>query len=159
MDSSPFSSVDKFLAAAKAAKEPDRRRVEEVLAEAVHDPHSFTVPPDMLPTIETLLEDYGDEALKSIGMFCIGRWSEIHQERLSQFCEMEDVEGALWTMNDMTKLSTALQILADVGSFGGSDDWKEMITKEVSKAVYESLEEEGTLDDFLQRNGFNEDRP
>lgn len=152
MDPSSFSSVNKFLEAAKAAKEPERQRIEEVLAPAVHDPHAFTVPPSMLPALDDLLENYGDEALKSIGMFCIGRWSEIHQERLQAFCDMEDMQGALWTMSDMSKLSTALQILADVGSFGGSDEWDEMITKEVSKALHETLEEDGTLNDFLARN-------
>lgn len=152
MDSSPFSSVNKFLEVAKAAKEPERRRVEEVLARAVHDPNTFTVPPELLTIIDKLLEDYGDEALKSIGMFCIGRWSEVHQDRLDQFCSTADLEGALWTMNDMSKLSTALQIMADVGSFGGSDEWNAMITKVVGKAVYETLEEEGELDEFLQRH-------
>lgn len=152
MDNSPFSSVNQFLEAAKAAKEPARQQVERIMADAVNDPGAFSVPPNMLPTINGLLETYGDESLKNIGMFCIARWLEVHQERLDEWCSMDDMQGALWTMNDISKLATALQIISDIGSFGGDDQWKEMIAKEVSKTMYETLEEQGKLDDFIRHN-------
>lgn len=148
----PFSSVDTFLKTVKAAKQPDRQRLEEVLAPTIQDPSTFCIPPDLLPAVDGLLKDYGDEALKNIAMYCLGRWHEIHQERLSENCAMGNTDSALWTMSDLTKLSMVLQTLTDIGSFGGSDQWKQMITKELGAALMESLEEEGDLEEFLERN-------
>jgi hypothetical protein len=137
----PFNSVNDFLAAAKAAKKEDRASIQEKLSMLLDDASTFAVPPDFLDIIEEFLEDYGDEALKAISMFCLGKWIQIHQDMLQQHIAHNSMESALWTMNDLSKLSFILQGIADLGSFGGDDGWRQMIKETVSQAVLEHCEE------------------
>lgn len=139
MDS--FNSVDDFLRAARAAKKEDETSIHEKLSVILDDAATFAVPPDFLEIIEEYLEDYGDEALKAISMFCLGKWIQVHQDMLQQHIAHDSMESALWTMNDLSKLSFLLQGIADLGSFGGDDQWKEMIKKTVGQAVMEHCEE------------------
>jgi hypothetical protein len=51
---------------------------------------------------------------------------------------------ALLTMNDLSKLSSVLQMLEQVGSFGGDDSWRKMLREVVGQSVLETLEERGS---------------
>jgi hypothetical protein len=139
-----FSSVDGFIHAARQAKQSERQRIEEVLAPAIEDPDAFSVPPAMAKTIHGLTEQYGDEALKNIAMYCLGLWHQEHQTAMSTHASNFDMENALWVMNDLSKLSLLLRNIADIGSFNGQEEYKEMLRKELGQAVIEMLEEEGT---------------
>lgn len=150
MDPSAFNSVDAFLKAARAAKKTDQEQIADKLAPLLDDAATVAVPPDLLSSIETLLERYGDEALRSIAIFCLGRWAQIHQEWLEQHLLCENTEAALFTMSDVGKLSQSIQNIAELGSFGGDDDWRAMLKRTVGQAVLENLEEYGMSPDDLE---------
>lgn len=150
MDPSIFNSVDEFLKAARAAKKTDKEQIAEKLGPLLDDEATVAVPPDLLFSIDGLLERHGDEALRSIAIFCLGRWAQIHQEWLQQHIEHDNIESALWTMNDTAKLSLLIQNLAELGSFGGDDSWKAMLKRTVGQAVLENLEERGMSPDDLE---------
>lgn len=138
-----FDSVDSFIEAARKAKHEDRSRIEDVLSSAIEDPHAFSVPPALSKQIGALVNDYQDEALKNIAMYCLGLWHQKHQEQLSINIENGDFDNALFVMNDMAQLSMLLRCIADIGTFGGAEDYQEMLRKEIGQAVIEMLEEEG----------------
>lgn len=138
-----FHSVDKFLEAARKAKDEDRSRIEDVLASTLDDPHAFSVPPSLAKEIGKLVEDYQDEALKNIAMYCLGMWHQEHQAALTANLEKGDGEAALFVMSDTAQLSMLMRCIADIGTFHGQEEYREMIHKELSQAVIEMLEEEG----------------
>jgi hypothetical protein len=57
-------------------------------------------------------------------------------------------------MSDISKLSTVLMILEQVGSFGGDDNWRKMLRTIVGQSVLETIEEKGISFDSI----FNPDR-
>jgi hypothetical protein len=150
MDPSAFNSVDAFLKAARAAKKTDKEQIADKLGPLLDDAATVAIPPELLSPIEDLVERYGDEALRSTAIFCLGRWAEVHQEWLEQHILMDNIESALWTMNDTAKLSLLIQNLAELGSFGGDDDWRAMLKRTVGQAVLENLEERGMSPDDLE---------
>ena len=147
----PFDSVDAFLKAAMSAKGRQEDRINEQLSPYLDDRSTVAVTPELLDVLEALMEKYGDEPYRATAMFCIGKWMRIHQEILEQHVENEDIQGALWVMNDISKLSLILNTLDDIGSFGGDDDWRKMIKNVVSKTVLQNLEEKGVdVDKWLK---------
>lgn len=144
-----FNSVNDFLKAARAAKAEDKSSIHDRLDAILDDASTFAVPPDMLEILEEYLKDYGDESLKAIAMFCLGKWIQLHQDMLQDHIAHGSMECALWTMNDLAKLSFILQGIADLGSFTGDDKWKEMIKATVGQAVMEHCEERQISPDDL----------
>ena len=138
-----FHSVDSFIEAARKAKHEDRSRIESALSSVIDDPHAFSVPPALAKQIGELVEDYQDEALKNIAMYCLGLWHQTHQAQLALNNENGDYENALFVMNDMAQLSMLLRCIADIGTFGGAEDYQEMLRRELGQAVIEMLDEEG----------------
>jgi hypothetical protein len=67
----------------------------------------------------------------------------MHEEVLQQHIQMETMDAALLTMNDITLLTTAIQTLERVGSFGGDEDWRKMLKSIVGQSLLERLEEDG----------------
>jgi hypothetical protein len=57
-------------------------------------------------------------------------------------------------MSDISKLSTVLMLLDQVGSFGGDDDWRKMLRAIVGQSVLETIEEKGISFDSI----FNPER-
>jgi hypothetical protein len=53
------------------------------------------------------------------------------------------MDAALMTMNDVTKLTMAVQTLESIGSFGGDEDWRKMLKNIVGQSLLEKLEEDG----------------
>jgi hypothetical protein len=146
----PFNSPSSLIRAAQAAKNGQREAIDQEISPLLDDPHTFAVPPDLLATIEGLEENYGDEALKQLSMFCLGRWCTIHTEILQEHCATGDIAAAAYTMGDIAIIKQSLQMVSNIGSFGGDDDWREMIKKEVGQAVLEACEDRGiTPKDFF----------
>lgn len=138
-----FESVEAFLRAARSAKHERESQVTERIAPFLEDKSSIGVNPEVLEMIDRLVDEYGDEAMRSIGMFCIGKWMRLHQEIMEKHIKKSDTKGMLFVMNDISKLSTVLHILESIPSFGGDEEWRNMLKKEVSRALVETLEEKG----------------
>jgi uncharacterized protein YjeT (DUF2065 family) len=138
-----FGSVDDFLRKVTSAKKVERDVIDEGLGDMLDNPAVFGIPPELAKTLEGMLEEYGDEALRQVGMFCLGKWMHIHNETIQAHIQTEGWQEALLTMNDVSKLSTALRIIEEVGSFGGGEQWTKMLKQLVGQAVMENCEERG----------------
>jgi hypothetical protein len=138
-----FSSVDDFLRKATNAKKDERDLIDQELHGMMVDPGIVGIPPSLAETLENLFETYGDEALRQVGMFCLGKWMSVHNKTLEAHIQMEDFQNSLLTMADVSKLSTALRIVEEVGSFGGTEQWTAMLKKLVGQAVMENCEDRG----------------
>jgi len=148
-----FNSVDDFLRKANNAKKGERDFIDEELHEMMIDPSIVGIPPSLAKTLEDLLEKYGDEALRQVGMFCLGKWMHIHNKTLQAHIQAEGWQESLLTMGDVSKLSTALRIVEEIGSFGGSEQWTKMLKKLVGQAVMENCEEQGIdIFSFFNKN-------
>lgn len=147
----PFKSVNDFLKAARSAKQDQKEAIDEGLSPLLDDPSTIGIPPSLLSSIETLMEKYGDEALRSTAMFCMGKWMGIHNEILQQHLETEDYQAALYVMADISKLSLLIRSMDEIGSFGGDDDWRKMIKSTVNQQVLEAMEERNlSIDDIIK---------
>jgi len=139
-----FSSVGDFLRKTATAKQNKRKVIDEGLEPFLGDPATIGVPPSLANALEELLEQFGDEAYRQAALFCTGKWHHIHTEVLEQHVENNGMAEALLTMSDISKLSTVLLLLEQVGSFGGDEQWRKMLRKIVGQSILEHLEEEGT---------------
>jgi hypothetical protein len=138
-----FSSVNDFLTKASSAKNQERQLIDDELDPYLSDPATVGITPDLSEAIDALKEKYGDEAFKQIGIFCLGKWLEVHEEVLHQHIQTERMDGALMTMNDISRLTLAIQTLEGIGSFGGDEDWRKMLKGIVGQSLLEKLEEDG----------------
>ena len=137
-----FQSVDDFLRKAMGAKSNDRQIIEEEVGMQLDDPDLVGIPEDMIDAIDDAVEKYGDEALRHIALFCLGKWMTIHEEVLEQHVELDSTEPAVLTASDLTTLSSAGKLLASVGSFGGDEEWRAMLKELTVQSVLEQCEEE-----------------
>jgi hypothetical protein len=138
-----FSSVNDFLKKATSAKSQERQLIDDELDPFLSDPATIGITPELSEDIEALKEKYGDEAFRQIGIFCLGKWLEIHENVLQQHIETETMDAALLTMNDISKLTLAIQTIESIGSFGGDEEWKRMLKDIVGQSLLERLEEDG----------------
>jgi hypothetical protein len=136
-------SVDGFLKAVRQAKSAKRQAVDAGLSDQLSDPDCIGVPADFSRSVDKLIERYGDEALRSIALWAIGRWTQIHQRILEQRMITGDLQGTALTSSDLARLTTALRSVSDVGSFGGDEDWRAMLKEDLGQAVLETMEELG----------------
>ena len=124
------------------AKNDDRQIIEEEVGMQLDDPDLVGIPEDMVDAIDEAVEQYGDEALRHIALFCLGKWMGIHQEVLDQHIELDSIEAAVLTASDLTTLSNAGRLLSSVGSFGGDEEWRTMLKELTVQSVLEQCEEE-----------------
>jgi hypothetical protein len=136
-------SVEGFLQSVREAKSAKRQAVDDGLKDQLEDPDCIGVPSELARTVDGLIERYGDEALRSIALWAIGKWTVIHQRILEQRIITDDCSGAALTAGDLARLNTALRTIADVGSFGGDDHWRTMLKDDLGQAVLETMEELG----------------
>ena len=137
-----FQSVEDFLRKAMGAKSGDRQIIEEEIGMQLDDPDVVGVPENMRASIEAALEEYGDEALRQIALFCLGKWMGIHEEILEQHVALDSTHPAVLTASDLTTLSNAGKLLASVGSFGGDEEWRTMLKEHTVQSILEECEEE-----------------
>jgi hypothetical protein len=76
-------------------------------------------------------------------MVAIGKWAAMHEDMLNEHIANDGRAEALLTMSDLSRITTALRILSDIGSFGGDDDYRQAIKKQINQAVLEKIEETG----------------
>lgn len=146
----PSDSVNDFLRKARGAKEYQRQIVDDELEPLLTDPSTYAVPPAVGKMIEDALEEWGDEALKQIGMVVIGKWLDVHNGLLQEHVDSQDFSAALLTMSDATKITTALRTLGDIGSFSGDEDYCASVRQQINQAVLEGIEEQGgSPEDFF----------
>jgi len=136
-----FSSVNDFLRKAASVKNDELQAVDNGLIPFLDDPSVVGVTKELSESIEELFQNYGDEAFRQIALFCLGKWLALHSETVDDRTITESWSEALHVMNDIGKLSTAMQIIEQIGSFGGDDKWREMLRKIVSKSIVEEVEE------------------
>ena len=138
-----FSSVNDFLKKASSAKSQERQLIDDELDPFLSDPATVGITPDLSSAIDELKGKYGDEAFKQIGIFCLGKWLELHEEVLHRHIQTETIDAALMTMNDISRLTLIIQMLESIGSFGGDEDWRKMLKDIVGQSLLEKLEEDG----------------
>jgi len=137
-----FQSVDDFLRKAMGAKSGDRQIIEEEVGMQLDDPDLVVIPQDLVNFIDDAVEKYGDEALRHIALFCLGKWMALHDEVLEQHIELDSTHAAILTAGDLTTLANAGKLLASVGSFGGDEEWRAMLKELTVQSVLEQCEEE-----------------
>lgn len=138
-----FSSVDDFLKKASSVKKEERQIINDQLDPFLSDPCTVGITPSLSAHISELKDKYGDEALKQIGIFCLGKWLETHEDILQQHAIMGAMDEALLTMNDISLIAHCVATLEGIGSFEGDEDWRKMLKEIVGQSVLEKLEEDG----------------
>ena len=139
-----FSSVNDFLRKAAFAKKEKLKAIEDDLVDFIDDPSVAGVPVELWDNMEKLLHAYGDETFRQIALFALGKWLDIHAELVEDHSENECWDEALHTMNDIGKLSSVMQIIEQIGSFGGDDEWRAMLRSTISHSILEKREEDGS---------------
>lgn len=132
-----FNSVDDFLRKAQEAKTEKREEMHEYVQDFVNDPSMVGVPVEMADTIGQLIEKYGDECLRQIALFTLGKWYGVHVGVVQEMVTTEDFGSAIAASMDAAKINTAIQTLEGVGSFGGDDDWRKMLGDSIVSEVDE----------------------
>ncbi len=132
-----FNSVDDFLRKAQEAKTEKREEMHEYVQDFVNDPSMVGVPVEMADTIGQLIERYGDECLRQIALFTLGKWYGVHVGVVQEMVATEDFGSAIAASMDAAKINTAIQTLEGVGSFGGDDDWRKMLGDSIVSEVDE----------------------
>lgn len=132
-----FNSVDDFLRKAQEAKSEKREEMHEWVQDFVNDPSMVGIPVEMAEEINGLVEKYGDEPLRQIALFTLGRWYGVHVGVVQEMVATEDFGAAIAASMDAAKVNTAIQTLEGVGSFGGDDDWRKMLGETIVSEVDE----------------------
>lgn len=145
-----FFSVDDFLRKATSAKDEKRIAIDDSLVPFMDDPSIVGVPVELADSIDHLLSAYGDEAFRQIALFCLGKWLNIHAERVNDQTKTESWPEALHTMSDIGRLSSAMQTIEQIASFTGDDQWRKMLRSIVGQSVLERIEESNyETEDFM----------
>lgn len=118
-----------------------------MLAGHFDDPHLISVPPKFGKTLQHLTENFGDEALRQIALFALGKWFSIHTSVVEDLVTQGETHAALSTTMDATRISQCISILECVGSFSGSDDWREMVRVFAVEAVADAYEGDASEED------------
>ena len=115
----------------------------EWVQDFVNDPAMVGVPVELADTIGTLLEAYGDEALRQIALFALGKWYGVHVGVVQEMVSTEDFGSAIAASMDAARINTSIQTLETVGSFGGDDDWRKMLGETIVSEVDEHRARQG----------------
>jgi hypothetical protein len=136
-----YDSVDSFLKACHEAKSPRRQAIREGISDHLNDPDTIGIPAGLGITIEKLIEKYGDEVLRSVALWSLGKWAQLHCNLLQQRKFHGDAEAIALTAGDLSLIRHTIRTAAEVGSFGGDTHWREMLKDNLGQAVLEGLEE------------------
>ena len=148
-----FSSVDDFLRQAKSVKEETIASIGENLTPYFDDAGLVGVPPVLADSIATLVNQYGDETYRQIILFCMNQWHNYHAHILRKQINNDCIQEGLAIMDDLSRLTTVLQLLQQTGSFSGDEEWLKMIKATVTSAMLEKLEESNlSLEEFLEQS-------
>lgn len=117
--------------------------MEQRVHDYLDDPYVIGVSPELADQIEAMLVQYGDEALRQIGLFCLGKWFAVHTGIIEELSKTERFAAAMSATMDATRITDAIALLESVGSFGGEDDWKAMLHETFVGAVNDAMNEMG----------------
>jgi len=137
-----FSTVNDFLRQTAIAKQGKRLAISASISDHLEDPGTVGLPPAIVKIVENLVEDYGDEAYRQLALFSLGKWFEHHIRAIDQLFQEDHIEGGCSALMDATRISDALHLLCELGSFSGDDKWKTMLNEEISQTILEAIEEE-----------------
>lgn len=144
-----FSSVDDFLRRAVSAKDDKREKLSDKIGSTLEDEGTYAVPVEIHDAIQDCFLTHGDEVFKQVAMYALGKWAKLHQEVLNEHIKVESTQEALATFADMVTMNHAMQMIVTCESFGGSEDYRAALKKNLSKILLERLEEDGKdISDF-----------
>jgi hypothetical protein len=106
-----FNSVDDFLRKAREAKSEKHDEMHEYVQDFINDPSMVGVPVEMADDIGKLMEKYGDESLRQIALFTLGKWYGVHVGVVQEMVATEDFGSAIAASMDAAKINTAIQTL------------------------------------------------
>jgi len=112
------------------------------VSDHLSDPGVVGLPPALAKTIEKLVDEFGDETYRQLAMFSLGKWFEHHILSIDKLFQDNHVDGACSALMDATRISDALHLLNEIGSFKGDEEWKAMLNEEISQTLLEAIEEE-----------------
>ncbi len=138
-----FSSVEDFLRKTRDAKTKQRPEIDERVRDYLEDPHLVGVAPVIADMLDDMLHKYGDESIRQIALFCLGKWFSIHAGVIEDLVKNEQVPAAMSSSMDAARISDAIALLESVGSFGGDDDWKKMLHETLVSAVNDAMNQKG----------------
>lgn len=124
------------------AKQGKRLAISTTVSEHLEDPSTVGLPPAMVETVKALVEQFGDETYRQLALFSLGKWFEHHIYAIDQLFQKDNKEAACSALMDATRISDALHLLCELGSFSGDEEWKEMLNVEISQVILETIEEE-----------------
>lgn len=136
-----FSTVSDFLRRAAEAKEDKREAISSFVASSVDSKGTVALPPHLAETLEGMLEEHGDEAYRQVGLFCIGKWFQLHAEMSQELASYGETEAACRCLMSSTRIADALHLLSEVESVGGDADWRAMLKTEITQHLMEEIEE------------------
>lgn len=135
-----FSSVDDFIKKAQAVRSDRKNNIAASISPHLDEHGTVGIPPSLAKTIDQLVFTHGDEAYRQIALFALGKWFETHTSLVEEmFVNDQLMEGCSCLM-DATRISDALHLIAELGSFGGDDSWKEMLQETISEAILKKFE-------------------
>jgi hypothetical protein len=137
-----FSSVEDFLRKTRDAKTKQRPEIDERVRDYLEDPHLVGVAPSIADMLDDLLRKYGDESIRQIALFCLGKWFSIHAGVIEDLVKNEEVPAAMSASMDAARISDAIALLESVGSFGGDGDWKKMLHETLVSAVNDAMNQQ-----------------
>ncbi len=138
-----FSSVEDFLRKTRDAKTKQRPEIDERVRDYLEDPHLVGVAPVIADMLDDMLHKYGDESIRQIALFCLGKWFSIHAGVIEDLVKNEQVPAAMSSSMDAARISDAIALHESVGSFGGDDDWKKMLHETLVSAVNDAMNQKG----------------
>lgn len=124
------------------AKHGKRLAIAASVNDHLSDPGTVGLPPAIAKIVENLVEEFGDEAYRQLALFSLGKWFEHHIRAIDDLFQSDQVEGGCSALMDATRISDALHLLCELGSFSGDEEWKEMLNSEISQAILEKMEED-----------------
>lgn len=145
-----FDTVDDFLRKTREAKRKQRPDIESLVEETFEDPHVIAITPDLGDQILHLTEEYGDEALRQIALFALGKWFAYHNAYIEELVEVDKIKEALSSTMDATRIGQCITMLETVGSFSGNDEWIAMVKQLAIGSVcdeYNRREDQGDADE------------
>jgi len=124
------------------AKHGKRLAISASIEDHLNDSGTVGLPPAIAEIVKELVASYGDEAYRQLALFSLGKWFEHHIHTIDQLFQDDHTEGACSALMDATRISDALHLLCELGSFSGDDAWKQMLNDEISQAILEAIEED-----------------
>ena len=133
-------SVDGFIRKARAAREERLQAMQNAINNSLDDQDVIGVPPNMAELLQLYFTSYGDEALRSIALFCLGQWKKFHGETQSWAISEGRAEDACIIASDCRAIEDAMTMIAPIGSFSGDQQWREKVKADMQEMVSQEME-------------------